>query len=482
MKKGSMGELRIGRSHRWKTACAIALLCTAAVIASPAQIFTNLVNFNGTNGVYPYYMALVQGTDGNLYGTTFGGGANSGGTVFKVTPTGTLTTIYSFCAEGGCTDGYNPYAGLVLGTDGNFYGTTYAGGANDNGTVFQITAAGALTVLHSFSTNVDGAFPYSALIQATNGDFYGTTTEGGSNGTVFGTVFSITAQGTLTTLYNFPNGYTTAGLVQATNGDFYGTTFDGGTNHSGTVFRITEGGRLKTLYNFCSQTGCPDGANPLAGLIQATNGNLYGTTYQGGGGGGSGDGTVFSITPGGAFNTVLSFEGSGASLPYAGLVQGNNGVFYGTTENGGNGGNGTVFSITSEGTLTTLHTFSIAAGGYFPYGGLLQATNGTLYGTTVYGTTVENGPNDGTLFSMAVGLHAFVKTVPTSGEVGAAVTILGTDLTDATGVTFNGAAAAFTVVSGSEITATVPMGATTGKVKVTTPSRTLTSNVSFRVP
>jgi uncharacterized repeat protein (TIGR03803 family) len=460
-----------------------AVLVSAVITAQSAQAdtFTTLVNFNGTNGASPYYMSLVQGTNGNLYGTTEGGGANNGGTVFRVTPSGTLTTLYNFCAQTGCTDGYEPYAGLVLGTDGNFYGTTYEGGANDAGTVFKITSAGVLTVLHSFNISVDGAFPYAALIEATNGKLYGTTSEGGANG--FGTVFSITTGGTLTTLASFPDGYSTASLVQGANGIFYGTTFDGGPNHAGTVFSITAGGTLTTLYNFCSLAACADGSNPLAALIQATNGDFYGTTYQGGTGGGSGDGTVFSITPGGTLTTLHSFDGANdGEVPYAGLIQASNGTFYGTTENGGPSGAGTVFSITSGGKLTTLATFSdITGGGYFPEGGLLQATNGTLYGTTTYGTTVEGGANDGIVFSLAVGEGPFVKTLPTSGNVGSAVTILGTNLTGATSVTFNGTAATFTVVSKSEITTTVPTGATTGKVKVVTPSRTLTSNVNFRV-
>ena len=113
----------------WKTACALALLCAMTAIASPAQTFTTLVNFNGTDGENPFYTSLVQGTDGNLYGTTPYGGANDAGTVFKMTPSGTLTTLYSFCAQSGCADGETPQTGLVLGTDGNFYGTTYAGGS-----------------------------------------------------------------------------------------------------------------------------------------------------------------------------------------------------------------------------------------------------------------------------------------------------------------------------------------------------------------
>jgi uncharacterized repeat protein (TIGR03803 family) len=213
--------------------------------------------------------------------------------------------------------------------------------------------------------------------------------------------------------------YPAAGLVQATNGNFYGTTYAGGDNGAGTVFEMTAGRKLTTLYSFCSKSGCTDGANPSAGLVQATNGNFWGTTVNGGV---NDDGTVFEIIPGRKL-TTLSVSGH-------------------------------------------------------PYGGLLQATNGKFYGTTYFG----GADNDGTVFSLSVGLGPFVETLPTSGSVGTAVIILGNNLTGATGVSFNGKAATFKVVSGSEITTTVPSGATTGKVKVKTPHGTLTSNVNFRVP
>lgn len=179
-------------------ACALLLLCAMAAIASPAQTFTTLVNFNGTNGVNPYFETLVQGIDGNLYGTTGFGGANNVGTVFKITPTGTLTTLHSFA--GYPTEGATPYAGLILATNGNFYGTTTAGGTKGFGTVFQITSGGVLTTLHSFDYT-DGDFPTGSLVEATNGTLYGTTDGGGAGGN--GTVFKITFGGALTTLYNF---------------------------------------------------------------------------------------------------------------------------------------------------------------------------------------------------------------------------------------------------------------------------------------
>jgi uncharacterized repeat protein (TIGR03803 family) len=220
-------------------------------------------------------------------------------------PAQTFTTLYTFCRESRCTDGSVPNPGLVQATDGNFYGTTSGGGTNSFGTVFKITPQGTLTTLHSFCPQApcsDGQQPVAGLVQATNGYLYGTTY---SSEVGAGTVFKITLGGKLTTLYTFcsqgsyptcPDGAEPqAALVQATNGYLYGTTIGGGTNSYGTVFKITPGGTLTTLYSFCSQSGCTDGANPsYAGLIQATNGDLYGTTESGGA---KNAGTVFKITP-----------------------------------------------------------------------------------------------------------------------------------------------------------------------------------------
>jgi uncharacterized repeat protein (TIGR03803 family) len=451
-------------------------LFVITAIALPAQTFTSLVSFNGDDGAFPASMSLVQGTDGNLYGTAPSGGANSGGTVFKVTPTGTVTTLYSFCTQINCTDGKTPLAGLVLGANGAFYGTTSVGGANDDGTVFSVTSGGALTTLHSFDLPVDGAYLTAALVQGTNGTFYGTTDEGGTNN--YGTVFSINSGGAVTTLHSFDRtdgAYPDAALVQATNGNFFGTTSDGGANDDGTVFSITSGGTLTTLHNFDGT----DGAYPYAPLVQASNGTFYGTTIEGGA---NGYGTVFSITSGGTLTTLHGFDSTDGSYLYAALIQATNGTLYGTSSEGGTANCsfgqpcGTVFSITSGGTLTTLHSFDVTDGEE-PHGALVQDTDGTFYGVTYEGGT----SNYGTIFSLAVGLHPFVETLPTSGQVGAHIKILGTNLTGATSVTFNGTAATFTVASKSEITTTVPTGASTGFVTVATPSRVLKSNKQFRV-
>jgi len=228
-----------------------------------------------------------------------------------------------------------------------------------------------------------------------------------------------------------------------------------------------------TLHSF----DITDGADPYAGLVQATDGNFYGTTIAGGAHGG---GTVFKITPSGTLTTLHSFDVTDGFALVAGLVQATDGNFYGTTNRGGANASGTVFKITPSGTLTTLHSFCSKIGctdGQYPEAALVQDTNGTFYGTTRGG----GAHTYGTVFSLSVGLWPFVETQPTSGKVGAAVKILGTNLTGATSVTFNGTSAVFKVVSSSEITATVPAGATTGKVKVVTLHGTLSSNVPFRV-
>ena len=476
-----------------KKACAGFLLWAATVSALPAQTFTLLHTFDYTDGGNPY-AALVQSGDGKLYGTTYSGGAYGGGTVFRITPSGALTTLYEFCAQDSCMDGYLLSAGLLQGTDGNFYGTTLGGGANRScegqlgcGTVFKITPSGSLTTLYSFcsrSACTDGYQPDASLIQAADGHLYGTTRLGGTAG--WGTIFEITPSGKLTTLYSFcsQNGctdgaYPEAALVQTTDGNFYGTTGYGGANGWGTVFRLTLDGPLTTLYSFCSQTGCPDGQDPRGALVQGTNGDFFGISYEGGA---NGSGTVFKITPSGTLTTLHSFAGypTDGGNPYAALLQATDGALYGTTRFGGANAVGTVFRITPGGVLTTLHSFCSEVGcpdGGNALAGLVQDTNGRLYGTTSAGGT--NGY--GTVFNLYLGLGPFVETQPTSARVGKPVKILGTNLTGATSVSFNGAAAVFTVVSGTLIKTTVPVGATTGKVQVTTPSGTLTSNVNFVV-
>jgi uncharacterized repeat protein (TIGR03803 family) len=496
--------------------CAALLIFTVVTIAAPAQVIKTLVSFDGANGANAV-VNLVQGIDGYLYGTTFLGGNGTGcifgssgsgcGTVFKISSAGSLETLYSFCNQTNCTDGENPSAGLVQATDGNFYGTTGNGGANGPhgfGTVFRITPSGTLTTLYSFCNGgdhcADGSNPEAGLAQASDGNFYGTTQSGGAYDK--GTVFKITAEGILTTLHSFcsePNcadAYSPeAGLVQGADGKLYGTTYLGGSGAQGcnggcgTVFDITLRGDLTTIHDFHGTDGYgPQGT----ALIQATDGNFYGTTPQGGRKFGDvSPGTLFRMTPGGGLTTLYDFcsqpNCADGDWPYGALAQGSDGNLYGTTSDAQGGyGAGTVFKITPSGPLTTLYHFCSqpnCADGANPDGGLVQATDGEFYGTTYQSGNLAcgNGYGCGTVFSLDVGLGPFVAFVRPYGKVGQTGGILGQGFTGTTSVMLNGTPANFTVVSDTYLTATVPPGATTGYVTVTTPTGVLTSNVPFRV-
>jgi uncharacterized repeat protein (TIGR03803 family) len=477
----------------------LALACAAIIFSltarAQAQTFTSLYSFCSKTGCADGsgpWGNLVQGTDGNIYGITETGGSGGPGTFFKITTAGDLTTLYSFCPSSPCTDGADPFGGVVLGTDGEFYGVTFDGGAYSDGTVFKITSAGKFTLLHSFD-GADGQDAESALVQADNGNFYGTTFRGGAYGE--GTVFEITPSGSFRTLHSFcassgcPDGSGPNGLTLAADGNLYGTTYTGGESScktsetNGTFFELTTTGTLTTLAVFCAPTGyLPDSA-----LDQAADGNFYGTTIAGGDGSLVVYGTVYEMTSSGSITSLHSFcleTGCTDGKNPMALTLGTDGNFYGITSGGGaNSGKGTVFEITPSGQLTTLYTFTSTNGNYTdgssPESAMLLHTNGTFYGSTGLGGKTSNG----TIFSLATGLGPFVKTIPTSGAAGKNVTILGTNLKGATAVSFDGTAATFKVVSATEITATVPSGATSGTVTVTTSSGTkLNSNLTFQIP
>jgi uncharacterized repeat protein (TIGR03803 family) len=361
--------------------------------------------------------------------------------MFNIGGGGALTTLYSFTGPPG---GESPVATPFLGADGALYGITAQGGAFNWGTIFRMALDATPITFYSFCSEsgcTDGSFPNAPLIQAASGNFYGTTS-GKASG--YGTVYEMNQIGDVTTLYTFcsqPNcadgGQPYFGLTEGTDGNLYGTTSFGGANGGGTVFRITPAGALTTLYNFCSLTDCKDGTQVYSGLTLGTDGNFYGTTYSGGA---NNEGTVFQITPSGVMTTLYSFcpilnassECTDGAAPYAGLVQSTNGVFYGTTHAGG-----------------------------------------AYWETSGYG---------GVVFSLSMGLGLFVKAVPAAATPGAAVLILGNNLSGATSVTFNGMAAGFTVVSPTEIATAVPAGATTGPVQVAMAGGVmLSSNANFVV-
>lgn len=422
---------------------------------SPEGALTTMYRFcsqaNCADGADPAG-SLVQADNGDFYGVTEYGanvstecgkvGSTQGcGTIFKVTPAGTFTTLYRFCALANCADGYYPLSGLVQATNGKFYGTTGWGGANNAGTIFEVTPGGQLTTVYSFCALAgcaDGSQPDGELVQATNGSLYGETLRGGLGA---GTIFEINQRGQLTTIVSFDgtnNGSNPeGGLIQALDGELYGVTQYGGVGGNcpfggsscGTAFKFGANQGLTTLYNFCSSLSCADGGWPEGSLVQATDGNLYGTSFLGG---------------------VAT--------------------------------SGTVFEISSAGTMTTLYSFCVVANcpdGLRPQAGLLQATNGIFYGTTF-----EGGADVyyGTIFSLSTGLGPFVKTQPTSGKEGSAVGVFGQGFTNASVVQFGGVQATNIKLSGSNfLFAKVPTGALTGSVTVTTGTTTLTSNQPFRV-
>ena len=465
--------------------CRMLMISALAALAAPAFAtpqFTTLhsfsalstggANYDGANS----YAALVQGSDGNFYGTTADGGASGYGTVFKITSGGTVTTLVSFNSSNGA----NPYAALVQGSDGNFYGTTANGGASGTGTVFKITPAGTLTTLYAFSVNSSGAHPYAALVQGADGNFYGTTSEGGthSRGIVFkitpsggtptilvnfhgtdgdspattmvlgkdgnlygttlyggstatgdlysgdGTVFKIATNGTLsgttlTTLVNFNgnNGDLPSGLIQGTDGNFYGTSSYGGSQwNNGEVFKVVTNGTLAgtaltVLTSF--EDVDVDGVYPEAGLAQGADGDFYGTTSLGGG---NDYGTVFKITPTGTLTTLINFNNTDGSNANARMILGTDGNFYGTTSGGGANNTGTVYEIAAESQVIRQFT---AYDAVYHYGGLVQGSDLNFYGTSVYGGATNNGTLYKAALSATPASATLTNLVNLNGSTGA---------------------------------------------------------------
>jgi uncharacterized repeat protein (TIGR03803 family) len=417
------GRNRVCLEKLQRTLCGLLVLVVSGCggggggsIAQPAPPTVTaefLYSFGGTptDAIYPSGV-LFLGSDGNFYGTTYRGGllgcylpqcdnVNSGeGTVFKITPTGEETVLYYFAGEPFFGDGDNPQI-LIQGSDGNFYGTTDSGGANGFGTVFKLAPGGQETILYSFKPLPDGQGG-EGLVQGSDGNFYGTTDGGGANG--FGTVFKLTPEGVETVLYSFvgtsnggADGVEPVGqLVQGSDGNFYGVTLLGGlpstvatTTQYGTVFKVTLEGVETILHRFSG----PDGQSPEAGLIQGSDGNFYGTTE----GGTTSFGTVFEVTPEGVETTLHTFtatDGDGAS-PEAQLTQGGDGNFYGTTSAGGKNKSGTMFQLTPAGVLTVLYSFPTFPNATYqsssPETNLVQGSDGNFYGAAYYGGAYDFG-------------------------------------------------------------------------------------------
>jgi uncharacterized repeat protein (TIGR03803 family) len=454
--------------------CSLIVL-VAATYTSHAQTFTVLHDFN-TSDPQPAG-ALAQGEDGKFYGVS---GLN---TMFTFDPVSGDTAQQPISLTG-----FGLTAGLVMGNAGTFYGTTELGGLNDFGTIFYLRSDGTLITLYNFD-GYNGGVPFGSLIQGVDGELYGTTSEGAAGGCRrgCGTVFRLNIYREIyTVLHRFyrrigDGAFPDAGLLQATDGNFYGTTAEGGTNNEGTVFSMNSKGDLTILYSF-NRT---DGEAPEASLVEGPDGYLYGTTTSGGV---DRDGTIFKVSRSGQLTTLHTFTYTDGEDPNSALILASDGKFYGLTRFGGTGtcsrgfGCGTLFSIDTAGNFQKLHDFGFDDGTY-PAAGLLQATNGVFYGIATNGGLADcnNGEGCGTLYSFDMGLRPFITFPHAAGKVGTSGPILGQGFTGTTSVAINGTKVPFTVISDAHIQATIAPGATTGYVTVTTPSGVLTSNVPFHV-
>jgi uncharacterized repeat protein (TIGR03803 family) len=444
--------------------CMFLLVMGIAATPLHSQTYTDLHDFNcGTDGCLPIQAGiLAQGRDGALYGSLYAGGKFFDGTVFKVTPAGAFAPLYNFSGA----DGSFPTSGLTLGTDGNFYGTTNAGGANSAGTIFKITPTGVLTMLHSFNGS-DGGSPYAPPVLGKNGSYYGVT--------YLGTAYSITSSGTFKLLTTSIPGHSFAPLILASDGNFYGTTLDGGTVNDGTVFKMSATGTVTIVYSFDGTHG----RQPYGPVVQGSDGLLYGTTTAGGSFG-SAAGGVFKLSTKGVITVLHEFDAHSMTdglQPVAGLVAATDGNFYGATTYGAPGGSalyGALFKITKSGTYSVLHLFDQTHGATQDATSM-QHTNGILYGLPGTGGVASGG----VFYSLAEGIPPFVSLEFPAAKIGTTLGILGQGFTTATAVTFNKTAASFTVVSDNYLTATIPTGATKGYITVTEPAGTLKSNIKF---
>jgi len=465
---------------------------------TPSGAYTVIHSFDSTRA--NPYSGLTLGADGNFYGGTYNGGDFGFGTVFQITPGGTVTVLHSFAL----IEGAGPYAPPIQGTDGNFYGTTTIGGQGF-GAVYKVTPAGGFTTLYAFDST-HGASPFAPLIQGKDGNFYGTTVGGGT--TDFGTAFKITPSGALTVLYNFDSTHGSgpySPLLQGSDGNFYGTARTGGSkNNGGVVFKLTAAKKpkLTVLYNFDATGATKDGVRPYAGLVQANDGNFYSVASAGGT---NSAGTLYRISSTGVYATLYNFVSATGSLPFATLRQHTNGKFYGEATTGGALGHGALFSFDAGlGPFITISPTSGQVGQPVDILGqsLSQATSvrftpnvaasANVFGDTYMTTAVPNNATTGVVKVLLTHGHLtsnqkFLVTPvvlsfnPPSGPVGTQVVITGNSLKGATKVTFGSKKAIFSVDSYTQITATVPVGAVTGKIQVTTPGGTAVSPTAFTV-
>lgn len=378
-----------GITGTWVLTCGLALAMLLPPDGALARKIYPLHAFGGgSDGYYPRGN-LIADAAGNFYGTTEGGGVSSvGGTVFKLAPDGTETILHAFT---GGSDGETPYAGLVLDSAGNLYGTTISGGTAGLGVVFKVAPDGNESVLHTFTGGKDGMVPYASLVRR-KGILYGTTYWGGSNYRCTnqngcGMVFALAKDGTMTVLHAFSGGsdggFPAGGVIADKSGNLYGTTQYGGSASCGlgcgTVFEIPFGGKEKVLHAF---TNGSDGFQPIGVLTADNAGNLFGATYAGGS---HSAGTVYKVTSKGSETVLYSFTGGNdGGNPYAGVIADASGNLYGTTGEGGKigYGYGVIFKLATNGKLSVLHTFCYdCKTGSRPAAGLLADSQGNMYGT-----------------------------------------------------------------------------------------------------
>jgi uncharacterized repeat protein (TIGR03803 family) len=465
----------------------ISAVLLLAVTAATAQTYTNLYAYpgtdNNTSGItWPSVMS--QGQDGDLYSTIQTNGSYQYGSVYKMSTSGGYTLLYSFCGEGSpcASTGANPTGGVTLGWDGNLWGTTYNGGKDGAGTAFKMTPAGDLTSLYSFTNGKDDSAPTYTLLQGQDGNMYGVS-EAQYEGQ-YGSFFKLTTKGKISAYpFDYTDGSSPNLPVQGTDLNFYGTTQGGGNAACacGVIYKATAAGKITVLHNFSGYVSSTqyDGARPIGILVEGADGSYYGTTYQGGE---YNAGTVFKITPSGTYTLLHSFSFQAPTydgqLPIAGLTLGTDGNFYGTTAYGGTQNGGAIFEITPAGKETVLYNFCVVScyDGFIPTTPMVLHTDGIFYGNTA------GNSNGGSVFySFKTKLKPFVKLVTWSGKDGASAEILGQGFTGTTAVSFNGIAAKFDNVSDTYMTATVPTGALTGPVTVTTFSSSLKSDRNFLV-
>jgi uncharacterized repeat protein (TIGR03803 family) len=373
----------------------LGLTVLLGIPAASAQTETVLYSFTGQPEGPDAIAGVAVDSVGNVYGTTEYGGASDMGSVYKIIPPSqpggawTYTTLHNF--QGPPADGVQPVGGLIADSQGNLYGTTYGGGNRDCGTVFEVTAAGVEMILHNFQCKpVDGSLPIGNLTRDSKGNLYGTTYSGGAAGG--GSVFEVTAAGKEKLLYSFQRNATDghapyAGVIRDGEGNLYGTTALGGTYHQGTVYKVTPAGAETVLYSFEPHGG--RAVIPECTLARDSAGNLYGTA----GGGAYAQGAVFKLTPEGVENIIHSFKGGpqDGSNPVAGLIIDSRGNLYGTTQQGGSHDFGTIFEMTGTGNETILYSFQGMPDGNLPVAAVFMDGEGNLYGTTEYGGTDKSG-------------------------------------------------------------------------------------------